>query len=534
MNTHGLLIQPERPLIPGGGPQNVADLVSSYVDPHREALVGFTRSWTAEELERDVDAAAAVYAELGLVPGDRVAAAGPSDAHIVIAFLGAQRCGLVWVGINRMLAAAEKRFLIEDSGARLLIGDADSLEQCTPLTSSGVGLIRIDGDGPDAWPALVPAKRGAARPTVDIDPFAPAAIAYTSGTTGIPKGAVHSQHNMITVSTAGHALIGIGNWERGLRRSMNIPLTLLNLMVYGPVGALVGQGTFICMERFDALSAARTIEEKRVEMFGTSPTTVYDFVHRPEFGGRRLKHLRFAFAGGAFVAEELKDRFRDIYGVELVEDYGLTEAPTSIVAGRVNERTLPGSIGRAHPHLLVAALDSDDRVLPANEVGEIGARATPTGEWAGVYTTMLGYWNRPEETRETLRNGWLHTGDLGLVDGDGRVFIVGRKKDTILRGGANVYPAEIERLLRTDDRIEDAVVLGLPDARLGEVTAAYFQLKNLDIDPAAVKSDLLALCQRELARYKVPERWFVVAEIPRNQMRKPMKNELRAGPATPI
>lgn len=534
MDDHGLLIRPERPVIPGGGPQSVADLVSSYADPYREALVGFARSWTARELETDVDAAAAAYAGLGLKPGDRVAATGPSDGHIVVAFLGAQRMGLVWVGINRMLAAPEKRFLIEDSGAKLLLGDAESLEQCAPLASSGVRLLRIDEDGPDAWQALAAARRGAARPGVAVDPFAPAAIAYTSGTTGVPKGAVHTQHNMMTIATAGHALIGFGNWERGLRRSMNIPLTLLNLMVYGPVGALVGQGTFVCMERFDAVGAARTIEEKRIEMLGTSPTTVYDLLNRPEFAGRRLQHLRYVFAGGAFVAEELKDRFREIYGVELVEDYGLTEAPTSIVAGRVNERALPGSAGRMHPHLEVAALDGDDGVLGPGEVGEIAARAVQSGRWAGVYTPMLGYSNRPDETRETLRGGWLHTGDLGHVDAQGRVFIVGRKKDTILRGGANVYPAEIERLLRTDPRVEDAVVLGLPDARLGEVAAAYIQLNEPQADAQGVKADLLALCQRELARYKVPERWFAVREIPRNQMRKPMKNELRDGPATPL
>jgi acyl-CoA synthetase (AMP-forming)/AMP-acid ligase II len=534
MEDYGLLVGQERPTVPGGGPQSVADLVSRYDDPRREALVGFTRSWTAEELERDVDAAAAVYQSLGLLPGDRVAATGPSDAYIVIAFLGAQRAGLVWVGINRMLAAPEKRFLVEDSEASLLLGDSESLEQCAAPTSAGLRLIRIDGEANDAWPALVVAKRGASRPTVNIDPFAPAAIAYTSGTTGVPKGAVHSQHNMIVISTAGHELIGVGNWERGLRRSMNIPLTLLNLMVYGPIGALVGQGTFICMERFDVLSTVRTIEEKRIEMLGTSPTTVYDLVNRPEFAGRRLRHLRYVFAGGAFVAEELKDRFREIYGVELVEDYGLTEAPTSIVSGRVNERALPGSIGRMHPHLQVAALDGEDRILPYGEVGEIAARAVRSGAWAGVYTTMLGYWKRPEETRETLRGGWLHTGDLGRIDDQGRVFIVGRQKDTILRAGANVYPAEIERLLRTDPRVEDAVVLGLPDARLGEIAAAYFQLKETETDASAVKAGLLMLCQRELARYKVPERWFVVCEIPRNQMRKPMKNELRDGPATPL
>jgi acyl-CoA synthetase (AMP-forming)/AMP-acid ligase II len=534
MGAPSLLLPTTRLAIPGGGPQSVAELVSSYADPNREALVGLSRSWTAAELEQDVDAAATALLALGLRQGDRVAATGPSDADLVLAFLGAQRCGLVWIGINRMLAAPEKRFLIEDGGATLFLGDAESLAQCAALRDAGVQLVRLDGPDRRDWAALVAAQFGSKRPNVEVDPFAPAAIAYTSGTTGRPKGAVHSQHNMITISAACHGLIGTGNWETGLRRAMNIPLTLLNVMIYGPIGALAGQGTFVCMERFDGVSAARAIEEKRIELLGTSPTTVYDFLNHPDIRGHRLAHLRCVFAGGAFVAEGLKDRFRELYGTELIEDYGLTEAPTSIVAGRADQRALPGSVGRAHPHLEVAALDSEGRVLPPGEIGEISVRATSSGPWAGVYTPMLGYWNRPDETNEALRNGWLHTGDFGRIDDEGRVFIVGRKKEVILRAGANVYPAEIERLLRTDARIEDAVVLGLPDERLGEVAAAYFQLKHKNADPVAVKLDLLRLCQRELARYKVPERWFVVDEIPRNQMRKPMKNELRDGLATPL
>jgi acyl-CoA synthetase (AMP-forming)/AMP-acid ligase II len=533
MTLEHLAGAPPARLIPHG-PRTIADLISDYADGTREALVGLTRCYTYAHLEREVDAAASALLALGLAAGDRVAATGPSDCDLIIVFFATQRCGLVWLGVNRVLAGPEKQFQIADSGAKLALVDAEAMEQVRGGLPGSVRLLCIDGSGPEDWPAHVTSHRGRKRPDVAIDPFAPAAIAYTSGTTGRPKGAVHSQHNLMTVSVACHHLIAKGNWEAGIRRSINVPLTILNAMIYGPFAALVGKGTYICVDRLDVLSIAPVIEEKNVELLGTSATTVYDLLHHPELSGRRLRNLRAVFAGGGFVAEELKEAFRKRYGSELIEDYGLTEAPTSIVSGRIDEAAPPGAVGRAHPHLEIDVFDAAGVSLPRGEVGEVAVRAAEVGPWAGVYSPMLGYWGQPTETAETFRNGWLVTGDLGRIDDGGWVSIVGRKKEVILRGGANVYPAEIERLLRTDDRVEDAVVMGLPDPRLGEIAAAYLLLRRGEEAFDAVKADLMKLCREQLARYKTPERWFVVPAIPRNQMRKPIKSELRDGPRIEI
>jgi acyl-CoA synthetase (AMP-forming)/AMP-acid ligase II len=533
MTREGLAAAPPARLIPGG-PQTIAELISDYADGDREALVGLERSYTYAELEREIDAAANALLALGLKPGDRVAATGPNDCDLIIAFFATQRSGLVWLGVNRVLAGPEKQFQIADSGAKLALVDAELIEEVRGRLPGEVQLLQIDGRGPDDWPAYVASHRGSKRPLIAIDPFAPAAIAYTSGTTGKPKGAVHSQHNLLTVSVACHRLIAKGNWQAGLRRGINVPLTILNAMIYGPFAALVGKGTYICFDRLDVLSIAPVIEAKNVELLGTSATTVYDLLHHPQLKGRRLRNLRVVFAGGGFVAEDLKEAFRALYGGELIEDYGLTEAPTSIVSGRIDEAAPAGAVGRAHAHLEVDVLDAAGAALPRGEIGEVAVRAAQSGPWAGVYAPMLEYWGRPVETAEAFKNGWLATGDLGRVDRDGWVSIVGRKKEVILRGGANVYPAEIERLLRADDRVEDAVVMGLPDARLGEIAAAYLLLRCEPDQFAAVKAELMALCGAQLARYKVPERWFAVPAIPRNQMRKPIKAELRDGPATEI
>lgn len=364
------LLQPElRKPLPVG-PQTVADLVSSYDDANGTRLIGVARSLTCAELEAEVDAAAEVFLALGLLPGDRVAATGPSDVELAVAFLATQRLGLVWVGMNLPLSAAEKAYQIEFTQASLVLADQASAATLRPLLPRYTKLLVLDGPEPDDLPALVRASAGAERPLVDIDPFAPAAIAFTSGTTGRPKGAVHSQHNIMTVSTAGHVLIGSGNWTRGLCRCVALPMTILNVMIYGLVSAMAGGGRLVCFPRNDMKSIASGIVDKGVESLGLATTQMYDLVMQPGLREKPLGNVRFVWGGGNYVAAEIKEAFRRLYGTELVEDFGLTEAPTSIAAGRAGEAAPRGKVGRAHPHLKVRALSDEAIELPPGEIGE--------------------------------------------------------------------------------------------------------------------------------------------------------------------
>jgi acyl-CoA synthetase (AMP-forming)/AMP-acid ligase II len=172
-------------------------------------------------------------------------------------------------------------------------------------------------------------------------------------------------------------------------------------------------------------------------------------------------------------------------------------------------------------------LDPEGREVSRGELGEICIRAAQTGEWAGIYTPMLSYWKRPEETATTLRGGWLHTGDIGVMNSDGDIFIKDRLKELIIRGGANIYPAEIERVLAADPRVRDAAVVGKPDPRLGEVVTAFIELAP-DISPSpALEEELRAACASQLARYKIPEVWRFMPDMPRNAMNKIIKARLR-------
>jgi acyl-CoA synthetase (AMP-forming)/AMP-acid ligase II len=520
------------PPIPGGW-RDVATALDRSVAtrPQAEAIVGRHARYSYAALDAAIDAGAAALRTHGVGPGDRVAACAGNHPDIVIAFFATQRLGAVWVGINRPLAAPEKAFQLRDSGARLFLADAATMAQIEPLR---VGLPALEylvdieprAEG-NVWLRMVAGHAGAARADVSIDPHAPAAIAYTSGTTGHPKGAVHSQHNMVLVAAAGHAGLRGSHWAPDLRRGVTLPLTILNLMILEAVTPLSGGGTCVCMDRADAAGIAEWVRDEAIECFTGAPATVYDLLTRPDIDAADLASLKFAASGGANVPDELRSLHVARFGKPLLGGYGLTEAPTAIAGTSIERPFVPGSCGRGFDHLKLAILDPEDRELPRGETGEICVRAADSGPWANVYTPMLGYWGRPEESAAALRDGWLHTGDVGVMNAEGDIFIRDRLKELIIRGGANIYPAEVERVLVADARVRDAAVVGKPDPRLGEIVAAFVELAPGVVADSALREDLAAACRDQLAKYKVPEQWTFVDAMPRNAMNKIVKARLK-------
>ena len=470
-----------------------------------------------------VETAAAALVDAGIRVGDRVAASAASGNPLIIAFLAVQRIGAIWVGLNTSMTGDELRAILADCGARLMLADDAVADRLTDGPAPGPEMIwRFASD----WPARLAAAAGKRAPDYSPDPLAPAAIAYTSGTTGLPKGAVHTNHSIMTFVWGGLTSGLGGHWMPGLRRSVTIPLTILNGMNFGPLTAMAGGGAYVSMDRIDSLGVAEWIERARIEMLGSTPTTIVDIVTRPEMAGIDLSSLRFAFTGGAAGSATLRTAFRDRVGSELCEVYGMTESQSGVTSSTVDCPPEPGGVGRALPHIELRALDAAGQVLPPGETGELCLRAVGQGPWAGVYTGFLGYWNKPEETEKTFAGGWLHTGDMGTVDAAGNVAIVGRKKDMIIRGGANIYPAEVERVLAGHPDVLEAVIAGLPDDRLGEIVAAWVRPRPTAADGQALVTALDGLCREKLSRYKVPVRWFVVDDFPRNAMNKVLKDRL--------
>jgi acyl-CoA synthetase (AMP-forming)/AMP-acid ligase II len=227
--------------------------------------------------------------------------------------------------------------------------------------------------------------------------------------------------------------------------------------------------------------------------------------------------------GGADSPPEVVRLFRERFGGDVIIGYGMTEAPTAVTWSDGSVPPGPGLCGRPVPHIEIEIVDEDGQVSEAGEIGEICVRPARHGPFAGTYTPMLGYWNNPDATRTALRNGRYHTGDLGLIEPDGNLYIRGRRNELILRGGANVYPAEIERVLCAHPQVAAAAVVGLVDERLGQRVVAVIQPEP-DATPA--ESDLIEWVSGQLARYKVPESIRFVDEMPRNAMNKIVKPRL--------
>jgi long-chain acyl-CoA synthetase len=473
-------------------------------DPGREALVTRTRRLTYAQLDALANRAAHALRGRGIQPGDRVAGCLPNDADVVVAFHGAMRAGAVWVGINKALAPPEKQYLLDDSGAEVFL-----CEEAVPeLAARQVPL--------DEWSAAV--REAPEGPVgLEVDPFAPAGLAYTSGTTGRPKGAVHSQHNLLV---PGAVLVATRGYGPDLRKGDCFPFTILNMAVLTTLLVSQAGGTSVVMDRIDAQGVAEWIRAERVTTWNGPPALLHSLATLDSVAPADLASLREVWTGGADCPEAIRAAFEDKFGLPVLATYGLSEAPTVVAIDPIEGRHVPGASGRPLPHLDVRIAGADGRTLPPGETGEVCVSAADGDD---RYRLMLGYWNRPDASAEALAGGELHTGDVGFLDEEGYLHLRDRKSLVIIRGGANVYPAEVERVLLESPGVSAAAVFGVPDERLGERVVAVVETDaGAPLDEEAVRTHCLA----NLARYKVPERFVAVPLLPRNAMGKIVRAEL--------
>jgi long-chain acyl-CoA synthetase len=480
-------------------PREIPTSVAGVLDralaegPDREALVTRRSRLTYAQLDEQANRAAHALRGFGVRTGDRVAASLPNEADVVVAFHGAMRLGAVWVGVNRALAAPEKAFLLEDCGASLLL-----CEDETPVAG-------LRGVQPGEWQeALLAADAGPV--DVEVDPFAPAGLAYTSGTTGRPKGAVHSQWNLLV---PGAVLVETRRYGPDLRKGDCFPFTILNMAVLTTLLVAQAGGCSVVMDRIDAEGVAEWIRTEGITTWNGPPALLHSLATLDSIVRDDLASLEEVWTGGADCPEAIRAAFEAKFGLPVLATYGLSEAPTVVAIDDREGRHVPGASGRPLPHLAVRIAGSSGETLPAGETGEICV-----GPADHRYRLMLGYWERPDATADALAGGELHTGDLGLLDRDGFLHVRDRKSLLIIRGGANVYPAEVERVLLEAPGIVACAVVGVPDERLGERVVALVEGATVDED------EVRSHCVANLARYKVPERFVVVEALPRNAMGK--------------
>jgi acyl-CoA synthetase (AMP-forming)/AMP-acid ligase II len=527
--AHGLLAVEHRKAIPGA-PQNLTGLYDETLAeaPERVAIVGRSGSLSFAALEAQVNAACGYLAGLGVRASDRVAASLVNDIDIVVAFLAVQRIGAIWVGINRAYALGERRHFLTDAEVSVLVAEPAIAAETATIAHTLPGLRHVivlnalDARSSE-WHRGLQSHSGTGRPDVEIDPFAPAAITYTSGTTGLAKGVVHSQHNILVAATVAEVMAVDSRPE--VIRGISSPLTILNLMILGPVATLARGRRTVCMDRIDVLGIVEWVRRERVNTLTLVPASLNDLLTRPEVDQRDLDSLTWVVVGAGAVPEGMARLYRRRFGHDVTVSYGLTENPATVSRSDAQTRDVPGAVGWPLFHLEVAILDDAGR--PARPVthGEVCVRAAREGSWAHVYTPALGYWKDAEATAELLKDGWLHTDDIGFLDEAGQLYIQGRRGDVISRGGANIYPAEVERVLRQEPGLQDCAVTGVPDARLGQTLAAYIQ-PSPGVTGAELIERLRQRCATEIARYKTPVHWIIVDVMPRNTMGKVVKGDL--------
>lgn len=479
------------------GPTGVFDVLDGALqtDPDAPALVTASARLSYCDFDRLSDRAAGAWLSLGVRPGDRVAVSLPNDVDIVVAFHGAMRLGAVWIGVNQALAPPEKAYLLADSGASLAL---------VPSAADAEGFGGVPLASLEEWRSAVAAAKAEPPDAPAADPLAPAAIAYTSGTTGYPKGAVHCQAGLIM---PGAGTVARRGWDPSLRKGDSLPLTILNMHTLTTLLTAQAGGTAVIMERGDVASIIETIRAESVNVWNGVPAQLYTMVGDSSIDPGDLATLDEVWVGGADCPDRLREAFESRFGVKVSRTYGLTEAPALVCIDDIAGDRPPGTSGRPLDHIALSTPD-----------GELVLSPVPEGPWAGRFRPMLGYWGH-----ESLDEPVLRTGDLGEIEPTGHLRVVGRKNQVIIRGGANVYPAEVERVLMEAPGVGACAVVGVPDVRLGErVGAAIEPRPGISIDQDA----LLEHCRAALAAYKVPERLVVVDRLPRNQMGKVPRAEV--------
>jgi long-chain acyl-CoA synthetase len=498
----------------------IATILPRAAARHRAktALVTDARALSYGDLDALSDRVAAALAGRGILPGDRVSLYSQNRWEWVVAYHGILKAGAVANPINVMLTPKEVRYVLDDCGARAIFCEGAKAPAVLDVAREVPAVEHVVSFGeapPGALPfdALVAAP--AARPAVPVAaPEALSTIAYTSGTTGHPKGAMQS-HRAVLLNCALTATMHV-------RTEADVVVTALPAPhVYGNVvinSIFMAGGTVVLMERFDPEGALARIERHRATLFEGVPAMYMTMLAHPDLGRFDLSSLTRATVGGQTIAEATMRAWEERTGAPLIELWGMTELAGLGTTHPLYAPNVHGSIGVALPgiEVRVAAFDGPGRTVPAGDPGELMVRGP---------IVMQGYYGNDAATRETIEpDGWLHTGDVAVADAAGYFRIVDRRKDMIITGGYNVYPAEIERVLAAHPAVAMVAVGPTPDEIKGELARAYVVLRP---GASATEAALIDYCRPQLAAYKLPRSVRFVADLPKTSTGKIMRRELR-------
>ncbi|MGI8435274.1 MAG: AMP-binding protein [Nocardioidaceae bacterium] len=513
--------------------QNLERVASLH--PKREALVERStgRRWTYAELEADVDAVARGLLRLGIDVGDRVGIWAPNCAEWTLVQYATAKIGAILVTVNPAYRSHELRYVVKQSGMRLLFAatsfkSSDYSALVDEVRADCPRLERTVYLGTRDWEELLEASGEVLdgvlhEQLATLSPGDPINIQYTSGTTGFPKGATLSHRNILN---NGYFVTELLNLTHEDRLCIPVPFYHCFGMVMGNLGCTSHGATMVIPSPgFDAQLTLQTIIDERCTAVYGVPTMFIAMQALPDFDSYDLSSLRTGLmAGSPCPVEVMKRCVLDMHMAEVGIAYGMTETAPVSTQTRVDDdlgrRTT--TIGRVHPHVEIKLVDPiTGSTVPRGTPGELCTRG---------YSVMTGYWEQHDKTAESIdADGWMHTGDLAQMRADGYLTIAGRIKDMVIRGGENVYPREIEEFLHSHPDIEDAQVVGVPDPRYGEELCAWLQLRTgaAPLDTEAVRQ----FAKDKLARHKIPRYVLVVDHFPMTVTGKVRKVEMRRASA---
>jgi fatty-acyl-CoA synthase len=497
--------------------------------PDRDALVDIPagRRWTYAELKADVDALALGLLAAGIATGDRVGIWAPNCAEWTITQYATAKIGAILVNINPAYRTSELEFVLNQSGTRLLIcaqrlKTSDYAAMVTEVRPRVPGLEKVVLLGTPEWDALLAAGRAgdpAALAAIELGADDPINIQYTSGTTGFPKGATLSHHNILN---NGFFVGELCHYTEADKIAIPVPFYHCFGMVMGNLAATShGAAMVIPAPSFDPVATLHAVEAERCTSLYGVPTMFIAELAAAEFAGFDLSSLRTGImAGSPCPVEVMKQVIERMGMTEVAICYGMTE--TSPVSTQTRdddsvERRV-ATVGRVGPHLEVKVIDpATGRTLPRGAPGELCTRG---------YSVMLGYWNEPGKTAEVIDAArWMHTGDIAVMDDDGYLSITGRIKDMVIRGGENIYPREVEEFLYTHPDILDVQVVGVPDAKYGEELMAWIQMRP-GTEPLTADK-VREFAAGRLAHYKIPRYVHITSDFPMTVTGKIRKVEMR-------
>jgi acyl-CoA synthetase (AMP-forming)/AMP-acid ligase II len=493
--------------------------------PHNEFAVLGDRSVSYAQAYRDVNRVANAMAASGLQIGDRVAVLSKNSIEFLVLFYAVAKAGVVPVPLNYRLAPPEWAYIINDSGARMVIaaaayrGAIDGIRG--ELTSAG-RFIAIGGSDADGWEDYQRWQAGHPETPIDrpITEQHDVYQMYTSGTTGRPKGAVLT-HSAVTANLEQITLeISATPGERDL---IVAPLYHAAAAV-SSFAVVVWGGCLYLQEDFNPLEVVRALSEERIVVTTLVPAMIQAcLVYVPDIDKRNFDNLRTIIYGASPIAEETLRKAAAVFKCDFIQAYGMTETTAVLTF------LLPDDHRRAlkdTPDLLLSAgrplvgtelkiVDEDDDTLPNGQIGEICGRGPQL---------MRGYWNLPDESAAALRGGWMHTGDAGILDDDGYLYVQDRVKDMIVSGGENVYPRVVEDVLFKHPAVADVAVIGVPDEQWGETVKAIVVLRD---GMTATAEEIMDFCRDKLGGYERPRSVDFIAMLPRNPSGKVLKKDLR-------